>query len=142
MRLRQIIVLRRGRVGRLPFSAVGYSGVWLGFFLSAAGGLVSFRSRGACEHLGKLSRAELRVIWEREFREEPPATLGRDILALGIAYVRQERRYGGLAKPVARELDRLLTRVLGDVGTDIPKTPTAPLPRTGKGVAYPGEQPR
>ena len=83
------------------------------------------------EHLGKLSRVELRVIWEREFSEEPPATLGRDILALGIAYRRQERRYGGLAKPVARELDRLLTRVLGDVGTDVPKTSTAPLPRTG-----------
>ena len=83
------------------------------------------------EHLGKLSRAELRLIWERDFSEEPPATLGRDILALGIAYGRQERRYGGLAKPVARELDRLLTRVLGDMGTDVPKTLTAPLPRTG-----------
>jgi hypothetical protein len=73
----------------------------------------------------------LRVIWEREFSEQPPARLGRDILALGIAYGRQERRYGGIAKPVVRELDRLLTRVLGDVGTDAPKTPTPPLPRTG-----------
>ena len=45
------------------------------------------------DHLGKLSRAELRAIWEREFSENAPATLGRDILALGIAYARQERRH-------------------------------------------------
>jgi hypothetical protein len=32
--------------------------------------------------------------------------LGRDILALGIAYARLERAYGGLARPVARELIR------------------------------------
>jgi Protein of unknown function (DUF2924) len=83
------------------------------------------------EHLAKLSRAELRVIWEREFSEKPPSTLGRDILALGIAYIRQERRYGGLAKPVARELDRLLARALGGDGTDAHETPTTPLPRTG-----------
>src|SRR5215471_5243283 len=83
------------------------------------------------EDLERLSRAELRTLWKAELAEEPPSSLGRDILALGIAYGRQERRYGGLAKPVARELDRLLTRVLGDVGNDAPKTPTAPLPRTG-----------
>ena|SRR6516165_9777787 len=39
--------------------------------------------------------------------EKPPASLGRDILALAIAYARQERRYGGLARLVAKELDRL-----------------------------------
>jgi hypothetical protein len=27
--------------------------------------------------------------------ETPPSSLGRDILALGIAYARQERLYGG-----------------------------------------------
>jgi hypothetical protein len=81
--------------------------------------------------LDQMSRAELRVLWERESAEKAPATLGRDILALAIAYARQERRYGGLAKPVARELDRLFTRVLRDSGTDSPKTPIAPLPRTG-----------
>jgi hypothetical protein len=46
-------------------------------------------------------------------RRNHRASIGRDILALGIAYVRQERRYGGLRKPVARELNRLLSRVLG-----------------------------
>ena len=69
------------------------------------------------EHLEQLSRAELRVLWETEFAGKPPSSLGRDILALGIAYARQERRHGGLAKPVAKELDRLLARALRD-GSD------------------------
>jgi hypothetical protein len=83
------------------------------------------------DHLGKLSRAELRVLWEREFSEKAPATLGRDILALGIAYARQERRHGGLAKPVAKELDRLLAIVLRDDGAGAPKPVSTTLPRTG-----------
>jgi hypothetical protein len=74
--------------------------------------------------LEQLSRADLRVLWEREFAGKPPRTLGRDILALAIAYARQERRYVGLAKPVAKELDRLLARVLRDEATDAPKSPT------------------
>ena len=83
------------------------------------------------DHLEKLSRAELRVLWEREFFEKVPATLGRDILALGIAYARQERRHGGLAKPVAKELDRLLASVLRDGKAGAPKPATTALPRTG-----------
>jgi Protein of unknown function (DUF2924) len=83
------------------------------------------------DHLEKLSRAELRVLWEREFSEKVPATLGRDILALGIAYARQERHYGVLAKPVARELDRLLARVLRDEEAGVPRPATTALPRTG-----------
>ena len=83
------------------------------------------------EHLERLSRAELRVLWEREFAEKPPASLGHDILALGIAYARQERRYGGLSKPVAKELDRLLARALREGATDAGSHPTVPLPRTG-----------
>src|SRR5712691_11280857 len=83
------------------------------------------------EYLEQLSRAELRVLWEREFADKPPPSLGRDILALAIAYARQERRYGGLARPVAKELDRLLARVLRDGVTDAPQPSTTPLPRTG-----------
>ena len=81
--------------------------------------------------LDRLSRAELRVLWEREFGGKAPPSLGRDILALGIAYARQERRYGGIAKPVAKELDRLLARVLRAGTTDTPQPPTTPLPRSG-----------
>ena len=47
------------------------------------------------EHLERLSRAELRIIWERELAEKPPLSLGRDILALGIAYARQENAVTG-----------------------------------------------
>ena len=79
--------------------------------------------------LERLSRAELRILWKRELGDNPPASLGRDILALAIAYARQERRYGGLAKPVAKELDRLLVRMLRDAdGSELAATP---LPRTG-----------
>src|SRR6266496_2142465 len=84
----------------------------------------------AIGYLEQLSRAELRILWEREFSGKPPSSLGRDILALGIAYARQERRYGGLSRPVAKELDRLLARALGD-GSGTPELPTKPLPRAG-----------
>jgi hypothetical protein len=35
--------------------------------------------------LDRLSRTELRALWIQEFGEAPPATLGRDVLALGVA---------------------------------------------------------
>ena len=82
------------------------------------------------ENLEQLSRAELRALWTEELAENPPASLGRDILALGIAYARQERLCGGLPKPVAKELDRLLAYVLGN-GNDTRELPTKPLPRAG-----------
>jgi hypothetical protein len=82
------------------------------------------------EDLENLSRAELRALWKAELAEEPPPSLGRDTLALGIAYAWQERRYGGLAKPIAKELDRLLVRALGN-GDDPPELPASPLPRAG-----------
>ncbi len=82
------------------------------------------------DNLEQLSRAELRVLWEREFAGKAPRALGRDILALGIAFARQERSYGGLARPVAKELDRLLARVLRDEAAVAPNAGTSP-PRTG-----------
>lgn len=62
--------------------------------------------------LRQLSRAQLRDIWEKEIGEKPPASFGREVLGLGIAYARQERRYGGLRKASVRELDRLFDRIL------------------------------
>ena len=79
--------------------------------------------------LDQLSRAELRALWTQEFADKPHACLGRDVLALAIAHARQERRYGGLTKPVAKELDRLLAHGLADSSTDRPTT--TPLPRSG-----------
>jgi hypothetical protein len=86
-------------------------------------------SKVEIEDLDHLSRAALRELWEREFAEKPPRCLGRDILALGIAYGRQERSYGGLRKPVARELNRLLSRVLGESSGS--GDHLMPLPRAG-----------
>jgi hypothetical protein len=83
------------------------------------------------EFLERLSRAELRVLWEREFTEKPPPSLGRDILALGLAYARQERRQGGLGRRVAKELDRLLARVLREEMAGISEPLIRSLPRTG-----------
>jgi hypothetical protein len=82
------------------------------------------------DQLERLSRAELRILWEQEFAEKPPKSLGRDILVLAIAYARQEWRYGGLARPVAKELDRLLARVIRDGDTPPPPN-RMPLPRAG-----------
>jgi Protein of unknown function (DUF2924) len=78
-----------------------------------------------------LSRTELRALWEQELGDKAPATLGRDVLALAIAYGRQERLYGGLTKPVANELDRLLDRALREGAAKGRAAPTTPLPRTG-----------
>ena len=64
--------------------------------------------------LGQLSRLRLRDLWQKEVGEKPPGSFGRELLALGIAYVRQERRYGGLRKASAREVDRLFQRTLAD----------------------------
>ncbi len=83
------------------------------------------------DDLGRLSRAELRALWSQEFAEQPPPSLGRDILALGIAYARQERLYGGLTRPVAKELDRLLDHTLRGDRAETSTTLMVPLPRTG-----------
>jgi hypothetical protein len=82
--------------------------------------------------LERLSRSELRAVWAQELGDQPPATLGRDVLALGIAYKRQERRRGGLTKPVARELDRLLEQVIRGGRDEKPTVAvTRALPRNG-----------
>src|SRR5262249_10832190 len=85
---------------------------------------------GLIHDLDRILRSELRAIWAQELREQPPATLGRDVLALGIAYARQERRQGGLSKPVAKELTRLFDQVLHGDRTETPRALTTPLPRS------------
>ena len=81
--------------------------------------------------LDRLSRDELRALWTKELGEQPPATLGRDVLALGISYTRQERHQGGFSKPFARELDRLLDQVLRGDRTERSTALTTALPRRG-----------
>jgi hypothetical protein len=81
--------------------------------------------------LNRQSRSELRALWTEELGEQPPAALGREVLALGIAYARQERRQGGLSKPLAKELGRLFDQVLRRDRTETAAALTAPLPRRG-----------
>jgi hypothetical protein len=57
---------------------------------------------GDLADLGHLSRSQLRDLWQKEVGEKPPGSFGREVLALGIAYVLQERRYGGLRKASVR----------------------------------------
>ena len=76
--------------------------------------------------LGHLTRSRLRDLWQKEVGETPPGSFGRELLALGIAYVRQERRYGGLRKASAREVDRLFRHTLAD-----PAGTTSTLARPG-----------
>jgi|GEM_PF-6297282 hypothetical protein len=45
--------------------------------------------------LDQLSRAELRALWTQEFGDKTPASLERDVLALGIAYARQDEFKAG-----------------------------------------------
>ena len=92
----------------------------------------STRSNGNIHGLDRLSRSDLRTVWTQELGDQPPATLGRDILALGIAYGRQERRQGGLTKPVAKELDWLLDQTLrSDRGEKPAAASMTSLPRSG-----------
>jgi Protein of unknown function (DUF2924) len=89
-------------------------------------------SNGDIHDLDRLRRSDLRALWIKEIGDQPPATLGRDILALGIAYARQERRQGGLTKQVAKELDWLLEQTLSSNRGEkpVPASMTS-LPRNG-----------
>lgn len=57
--------------------------------------------------LGTMSSAQLRDEWRGVFREPAPA-MSPDLLARGIAYRLQERRYGGLPASTKRELKRMV----------------------------------
>src|SRR5262249_17006608 len=88
--------------------------------------------------LGRLSRSALRALWVQELRGQPPATLGRDVLALGIAYAKQERRLGGLSKPVVKEMARLFDQVLRGDRTEMPTAFAGSPPRRAGALARGG----
>jgi hypothetical protein len=52
--------------------------------------------------------AALRARWRDEFRCEPPAAFGPDLLRRSLAYWLQEQTYGKLSAATQRELDRLI----------------------------------
>ncbi len=82
-------------------------------------------------NLARLSRTQLRQLWRQELKQAPPRSLGRDVLALGIAYAWQERSQGGRSARIAKELDRLSRGVLQDKLTSSPLPRRTPALRTG-----------
>ena len=80
--------------------------------------------------LSGLSRSRLRDLWQQDFGEGPPQCFGRDLLALGIAYARQERQFGGASRSLARELDRLFDRALAGASEASPGAPALMRPGT------------
>lgn len=62
--------------------------------------------------LATMSPAQLHAEWRRAYRTSPPA-LSADLLARGIAYRLQEKRYGRLGAQAERELLRIATTPAG-----------------------------
>jgi hypothetical protein len=56
--------------------------------------------------LAKMSIVDLRATWLKHLGQAPPKRLSRDLMARGIAYKLQERRFGGLSKSAHRMIDR------------------------------------
>jgi hypothetical protein len=54
--------------------------------------------------LEALTNFELRGEWRRLHHMQPPKSLSRDLLLLGITYKLQESAFGGLSKSVLRKL--------------------------------------
>lgn len=80
--------------------------------------------------LSKLTRAQLRARWSETFGKRPPPAFGRELLALGLAFVTQEREFGGLSKSRAREIDRLIEHA--------PVTPRGDGRTTNVSITRPG----
>ena len=69
------------------------------------------RIREALARLPTASRAELSAEWQRLYRAEPPARLGRDLLVAAIAYRLQEQAMGGLRPESQRRLRHIAEQV-------------------------------
>ncbi len=59
------------------------------------------------EALPDLSIEELRGLWQDIYGYPAPAAFRRKLLARGIAYEHQAKRYGGLSPSISRRLQRL-----------------------------------
>lgn len=62
----------------------------------------------------RISLDELHDEWRRLYKSEPPK-ISRDLLAMGIAFRRQDIEHGGLGKATLRKL-QTLARTLRDTG--------------------------
>ena len=67
--------------------------------------------------LAAMSPVQLRAEWRRVYRSAPPR-LTPDLLRRGIAYRLQERAQGGLPAGIARQLDRVASRLARGEGLE------------------------
>jgi hypothetical protein len=68
---------------------------------------------GEIAALDGLARPDLRTLWRRLIRSEPPLRISRDLMVRAIAYRMQERARGGLGLAIRRRL-RLLVEAPAD----------------------------
>jgi hypothetical protein len=83
---------------------------------------------------------ELREIWRRIYRADPPAAISRDLLIRASAYQMQEGELGGLSGAVKRRLRALAQKMGGDASASFdlgaPLKPGAKLIREWRGRTY------
>jgi hypothetical protein len=54
---------------------------------------------------------ELRILWRRLYRTEPPRCMPRDLMIRALAYRLQEQAHGGLAPAAKRKLRSLVAEI-------------------------------
>jgi Protein of unknown function (DUF2924) len=63
---------------------------------------------GELDRLATMPIAGLRVRYRELFRSDPPKSFGPDLLRRSVAQRIQEKAYGGLSRPIQRQLDQLI----------------------------------
>ncbi len=77
--------------------------------------------------LDGMETRDLREMWRRMYRKEPPARISRDLLIRAAAYQIQERQFGGLSKAAKKKIRSLTQRMGGEAGASPdPGTPLKP----------------
>jgi hypothetical protein len=71
---------------------------------------VDLRVDGELNRLRSMPVSELRSLWRRKFRSEPPKAFGPDLLRRSIAYQLQETAFGGLDRETAHLLKKLMAQ--------------------------------
>ncbi len=90
--------------------------------------------------LPDMKTRDLREVWRRIYRAEPPAGISRDLLIRAAAYRIQERGLGGLSGATKRRLRALAQKMGGDASASFDLAPSlkpgAKLIREWQGRTY------
>ncbi len=83
---------------------------------------------------------DLREVWRRIYRAEPPAGISRDLLIRAAAYQIQEGELGGLSSAVKRRLSSVAQKMGSDASASFDLAPSlkpgAKLIREWRGETY------